>query len=90
VRILKTESIKKKIPDQKTAPNAVCHVTPITITAVYVKNALRPMPGATMIGFFAYAPINNELKKQTNTVAVNTPLNGMPVLLSIDGFTTII
>ena len=78
------------MPDQKTAPNAVCHVIPITITAVYVKNALRPMPGATTTGFFAYKPINNELKKHTITVAVSTPLNGNPVLLSTDGFTTMI
>jgi len=48
------------------------------------------MPGATTTGLFAYKPINNELKKQINTVAVTTPLKGIPVLLRMDGFTTMI
>ncbi len=78
------------MPDQNTAPNAVCQGTPIPITAVYVKKAFNPMPGATTIGFFAYSPIKSELKTHTITVAVNTPLKGIPVWLRMAGFTTMI
>src|SRR6478609_4982663 len=88
--MLNTERIKKKMPDQKTAPSAVCHGTPMPSTAVYVKKALRPIPGATIMGLRAYRPMSNELKKHTSTVAVSTPANGSPALLKMAGFTTII
>ena len=48
------------------------------------------MPGATRMGFLAYNPIIILLKAETNIVAVNTPLKGIPVSLRIDGFTMMI
>jgi hypothetical protein len=57
---------------------------------VNVKNAFRPIPGATPNGRLANAPIRNVITAQTNTVAVSTPLNDIPVpsVERIAGFTT--
>src|SRR3954469_5888764 len=85
--MLNTESIKNRMPAQNTAPNAMVHGTFIPNTAVNVKNALSPIPGATIMGFFAYKPIIRLLKKDTSTVAVNTPAKGNPARLRIEGFT---
>ena len=55
-----------------------------------MKNAFSPIPGATANGSRAYRPISSVIDTQTSTVAVSTPLNGMPVpgVERIDGFTT--
>src|SRR5690242_8224850 len=88
--MLKTDSIKNRIPAQNTAPNAMAHGTFMPSTAVKVKKALSPIPGATMMGFFAYRPIIRLLKNDTSTVAVSTPANGNPAWLRIDGLTMMI
>ena len=44
-----------------------------------VKNALRPMPGATAKGSRAYRPISSVIAARNSTVAVSAPVNGMPV-----------
>ena len=58
-------------------------------TTENVKNAFKPIPGAMTIGFLAKMPMAMLLMALTNTVAVSTPLNGMPVLLMMAGLTTI-
>src|SRR5215475_1858400 len=83
-------SSRKTMPDQNTAPRATGQGILRVATAVKVKKALRPIPGATRTGLRAYRPIMRVLKNETRTVAVSTPEKGMPVWLRIDGFTTII
>jgi len=41
------------------------------------KEGIDAIPGATANGSFAYRPINSVITKQTNTVAVSTPLKAM-------------
>jgi len=77
-------------PDQKTAPRAFSQGMPMPATTVKAKKALSPMPGASTIGFLAYNPIMTLEKKLTRMVAVSRPLNGIPVVCSIKGFTMII
>lgn len=89
VLILNMDSNMKTTPAQNTAPNATAQGTFIPFTMVNVKKALRPIPGATTIGFFAYNPIMVLLKKQTSTVAVSTAEKGIPAWLNIEGLTTI-
>src|SRR5690242_20247669 len=89
VLMLNTDRIKNRIPAQNTAPSAVAQGTFIPKTAVNVKKAFNPIPGATIIGLFAYRPIIRLLKNDTNTVAVSTPANGNPAWLSTEGLTTI-
>lgn len=88
--MLKAERMRNNTPLQNTAPKATSHGTFMPITAEKVKKALSPIPGATSTGFRAYQPIIKLLKNDTSTVAVNTPLKGMPAWLSTEGFTTII
>ena len=38
-----------------------------------------PMPGATAKGRRAYAPMSKVIRKESRTVAVSTPENGIPV-----------
>src|SRR6186997_1800775 len=73
------DTSRKTTPAQKMMPSATGHGTPPLMINVYVKNALRPMPGATPNGSRAYTPINNVIVKQTRTVAVSAPEKGMPV-----------
>lgn len=42
--------IRKATPDRNTHPSAVCQGTPRPLTTVYVKYALRPIPGASAKG----------------------------------------
>ena len=69
---------RKNIPDQKTVPRATCQLNFSVKTAVNVKNAFNPIPGATKIGLLAYQPIIKLLKKDTRMVAVRTAENGIP------------
>ena len=59
------------------------------LTAVKVKKAFKPIPGATTMGFLAYKPIITLQKKDNKTVAVSTAEKGIPVCESIEGLTTI-
>jgi hypothetical protein len=59
-------------------------------TAVNVKKALSPIPGATTMGLRAYSPIIRLQKNDSRMVAVSTPLNGSPAWLRIAGLTTMI
>ena len=52
-RTFSTDKIIKTIPDQKTAPSATSHLTPIPKTTEKVKKAFNPIPGAKTIGLFA-------------------------------------
>src|SRR5271170_1466202 len=89
-RTFRRVSSRKKMPDQKTAPRASCQGILRAATAVKVKKAFKPIPGATKMGLRAYRPIINVLKNETRTVAVRTPEKGMPVWLRMAGLTTII
>lgn len=62
---------------------------PIPFTAVNVKKAFMPMPGATIMGFLAYKPIITLQKNDNKTVAVSTAPKGIPVCESMAGLTTI-
>ena len=44
------ETTRNSTPAQKTIPSAVCHGTRDCSTIAKVKNAFRPMPGATANG----------------------------------------
>src|SRR5882757_3817899 len=88
--MLNTESSKKMIPDQNTAPSACCQGIFKPSTAEKVKKAFKPMPGATRMGLRAYKPIIMLLKKQTSIVAVDTAGKDIPVWLNMAGLTTII
>lgn len=69
----------KKIPEIKTAPNAVCQVKPCPITTVYVKKEIRPIPGATAAGKFD--------QKAKTMVAAKAASGGTPALAKMDGIT---
>ena len=58
LRTLVTVKITNTVPEIKTAPNAVCQLSPIAPQIVYEKNALRPRPGATITGTLATKPIS--------------------------------
>jgi len=90
VRTLKMDSRKKITPAQNTAPSAVSTGIFMPITTEKVKNAFKPIPGATRIGLLAYKPIIMVQKALRITVAVRTALKGKPVALRIAGLTTII
>ena len=61
---------------------------PIPLTAVKVKKAFIPIPGATTMGLRAYKPIITLQKNDNKTVAVSTAPKGIPVCESMAGLTT--
>ena len=65
---------KKRTPAIKTALRATCQLYPISPTTVYVKKALRPMPGANATGQLARTPI----AKQATAAAKHVPTKLAP------------
>ena len=78
-RIGVTEITRNSTPAQKIMPSAMGQGTLRPKIMLNVKNALIPMPGATANGSLAYTPISSVIVLHTSTVAVSTPLKGMPV-----------
>ena len=69
----KIERATKTRPSTKTAVKASSYLTgpvPWTPTTVYVKYALRPIPGARAIGMLAQRPIINEVRAAIAAVPV--------------------
>ena len=56
-------------------------------TTVYVKYALRPMPGASASGRLARTPMRIEPKAAHRQVAMVTAASGMPVSCRMAGLT---
>ncbi len=77
-RTLVTASTKKITPDRKVPDNATCHGIPIPSTTEYAKKALRPIPGASAIGYLAQIPMTSVPKTAATAVAVKTACMGMP------------
>jgi hypothetical protein len=85
------EMSKNKTPAQKTIPSAIGHGICLPTTKLIAKKALRPIPGATAYGRFAYKPIKSVIENPSSTVAVSTPEKAIPVPDDrIDGLTTTI
>ena len=78
LRTLVTVKITNTVPEIKTAPNAVCQLSPMAPQIVYEKNALRPRPGATITGTLATKPISMVAKAVVNTTAATALACGMP------------
>src|SRR5258708_39582872 len=71
--------MRNVIPERNTAPSAACHGTPIPLTTEYVKYALRPIPGASAMGYLAKPPIRKLPAAAERHVAAVTAARGMPV-----------
>ena len=71
-RTLKKVRRRKRIPSQKIAVRANCQDLPIVRHTVYVRKALRPIPGARANGRFAKIPITRVAIAAERAVAVNT------------------
>ena len=86
-RTLNKLNNKKMMPLKNTAPSAVCHSWPMPRTTPYVKNAFKPMPGASAIGRFAQRPIMKQPIAAAKQVATKTAPLSMPASASIAGLT---
>ena len=74
-------------PQMNTIARASCQTNPPARHIVYVKRALRPIPGATAYGTLANKAITSVPTAAARQVATKTPCQLMPVSASIFGLT---
>ncbi|OPZ83505.1 MAG: hypothetical protein BWY74_04437 [Firmicutes bacterium ADurb.Bin419] len=75
------------IPHINTIARACCHENPNEPQTTYVKNALRPIPGACAYGTLANNPITSVPITAARMVATKTAPLSIPVFSNIVGFT---
>ena len=88
-RIGSKEHIKKRHPDKKIIPSDACHVYPILPTITNANKELVLILGANAIGKFAINPVNSVPIDIVRQVAIKTASKSIPVVLKIEGLTTL-
>ena len=90
VRILNTDNKRNIIPAQKTEPRAVSPFYSQSKYNIKSEVGIKTHAGSDKDRIFCIKPHHNSTYRTNKYGCISTPLNGIPVLLIIAGFTTII